>query len=552
MAFPSAAAMNRAQLKQQTQSNAIGNRIRASTFHLDLGDDISYVEHQNIDSDDDMQSEYSSTLPGEDIGRIESFHKDSDDMLRVRVRHHNATTTLPPTAEGVDEELESSSEDDCELVNTTLHKNLDDLCNESKAEASTLSKQGSSNYVDGMYEDDPDFAKLDKSKMGLSVSVPISIFAKKGNKVAWCGIRFGVWSEQGQKATQEDRTCTVSKLFRKGKTPTDLTNVFYSALFDGHGGEIVSEYLAENLHKCIVERSSFPDNLPKAIRNACISLDRKFIHTAATSILEHNKKVNAGEVRQSLLRTKADKRGTESTIEQYRKAGSTAAFVLISKQASSHQVTLERLKSLHKKSDDTATTDADAKAQDVLNSVATTGIQDNLRRILHVGWVGDSRVVLCRGGVAVQLSIDHKARREDEKQRIRDSGGTVDRNGRLNGVLAVSRAFGGLSHKAENLKLIENLGSEGKDSGDEALANGPLSSIPGIASHTLNQDDEFIILASDGLFDSISNQLVVNFVRRHLYYHNDSDKAAKALILKAIKDCGAVDNTTAVVIVLRT
>merc|ERR1712157_424117 len=109
-------------------------------------------------------------------------------------------------------------------------------------------------------------------------------------------------------------------------------------------------YLAENFHKAIVERSTFPENLPKAMKNACLALDRKYIHKAASAILEHNRKVNAGEVRQGLLRTKADKRGTASTIEQYRKAGSTAVFVLISKQAVSSKVTLDRLKGLYTKS----------------------------------------------------------------------------------------------------------------------------------------------------------------------------------------------------------
>ncbi|KAG4386279.1 hypothetical protein GLYMA_11G018000v4 [Glycine max] len=59
---------------------------------------------------------------------------------------------------------------------------------------------------------------------------------------------------------------------------------------------------------------------------------------------------------------------------------------------------------------------------------------------------GDSRAVLCRGGVAVPLSRDHKPDRPDEKERIEAAGGMViNWNGnRVLGVLATSRSIGTL------------------------------------------------------------------------------------------------------------
>lgn len=55
--------------------------------------------------------------------------------------------------------------------------------------------------------------------------------------------------------------------------------------------------------------------------------------------------------------------------------------------------------------------------------------------------VGDARAVLCRNGKAIDLSVDHKASRPDEQERIKKQGGYVV-FGRVLGRLAVTRAFG--------------------------------------------------------------------------------------------------------------
>ncbi|XP_008439133.2 probable protein phosphatase 2C 75 isoform X2 [Cucumis melo] len=57
---------------------------------------------------------------------------------------------------------------------------------------------------------------------------------------------------------------------------------------------------------------------------------------------------------------------------------------------------------------------------------------------------GDSRAVLCRGGRAIPLSIDHKPDRNDELARIEAAGGRVIfvNGARVEGILAMSRAIG--------------------------------------------------------------------------------------------------------------
>jgi serine/threonine protein phosphatase PrpC len=55
--------------------------------------------------------------------------------------------------------------------------------------------------------------------------------------------------------------------------------------------------------------------------------------------------------------------------------------------------------------------------------------------------VGDARAVLCRNGKAIDLSVDQKATRIDEQERIKKQGGYIV-FGRVLGRLAVTRAFG--------------------------------------------------------------------------------------------------------------
>jgi protein phosphatase 1L len=55
-------------------------------------------------------------------------------------------------------------------------------------------------------------------------------------------------------------------------------------------------------------------------------------------------------------------------------------------------------------------------------STAVTAILMNGRRLI-VANVGDSRAVLCRGGAATQLSVDHEP--ESEKRLIESKGGFV-------------------------------------------------------------------------------------------------------------------------------
>jgi serine/threonine protein phosphatase PrpC len=132
--------------------------------------------------------------------------------------------------------------------------------------------------------------------------------------------------------------------------------------------------------------------------------------------------------------------------------------------------------------------------------------------VVHIGEkmytsanVGDSRAILCRGSEAVNLTTDHKPDGLEERARVEKLGGVVKWHGylgpdrlpvqgmgayRINGNLAVSRAIG------------------------DSLERPFVSSQPDICEFERSDDDRFILVASDGLWDVISSQEAVDFIKQ--------------------------------------
>ncbi|XP_057953105.1 probable protein phosphatase 2C 24 [Malania oleifera] len=104
---------------------------------------------------------------------------------------------------------------------------------------------------------------------------------------------------------------------------------------------------------------------------------------------------------------------------------------------------------------------------------------------------GDSRAVLCRNGKAVPLSSDHKPDRPDELQRIQGAGGRVIYwdGARVLGVLAMSRAIG------------------------DNYLKPYVSCEPEVTIKDRTAEDECLILASDGLWDVVSNEMACGVAR---------------------------------------
>lgn len=161
-------------------------------------------------------------------------------------------------------------------------------------------------------------------------------------------------------------------------------------------------------------------------------------------------------------------------------------------------------------------------------------------RDLYVANAGDSRCVVSRAGEALDMSLDHKPEDDIETQRIIAAGGYVSRDGRVKGGLNLSRAIGDHTYKrSENLPPEEQM----------------ITALPDIRTLSLDpKEDEFMILACDGIWNSMTSQEVVSFVRTRLL---NGDKNISTICEElfdfclapdTMRDESGCDNMTAVIV----
>ncbi|KAL2903455.1 putative protein phosphatase 2C 14 [Bienertia sinuspersici] len=212
----------------------------------------------------------------------------------------------------------------------------------------------------------------------------------------------GVYSIKGKKKFMEDSHKIVSCI------NGDLKKGFFG-VYDGHGGRKAAEFVAESLHKNVIEMlDNCVGNLAmeEAVKAAYLKTDREF-------------------------------------LEQGVNSGSCCVSVLIE----------------------------EAK--------------------MVVSNLGDCRAVLCRDGIAEALTTDHRAEMEEERKRIEDKGGYVEFHKgawRVHGILSVSRSIG-----------------------DAHLKDWVVSE-PETTILNLTPNMDFLVLASDGLWEEVGNQEAIDIV----------------------------------------
>ncbi|CAJ2661536.1 unnamed protein product [Trifolium pratense] len=126
---------------------------------------------------------------------------------------------------------------------------------------------------------------------------------------------------------------------------------------------------------------------------------------------------------------------------------------------------------------------------------------------------------------------------EGEKARIISAGGTVEQ-GRVNGNLALSRAIGDFDFKK---------------SASLAPEQQAVTVYPDVTIHDISNDDEFMVIACDGIWDCRSSQSVVEFIRRGIAAKQELSKICENLMdncLSPESEPGGIgcDNMTLVII----
>ena len=134
---------------------------------------------------------------------------------------------------------------------------------------------------------------------------------------------------------------------------------------------------------------------------------------------------------------------------------------------------------------------------------------------------GDSRSILQAASRVYPLSNDHKPVNGGEKKRIINSGHTVE-NERVDGYLAVSRAFGDFQFKDKPELMWDK---------QAVTAN------PDFIVRDRKEGDQFIALACDGIWDCLSNDDFCDKVNAHLNKLSAEEKENnRAKIIEQIFD----------------
>lgn len=113
-----------------------------------------------------------------------------------------------------------------------------------------------------------------------------------------------------------------------------------------------------------------------------------------------------------------------------------------------------------------------------------------------IGNTGDSRTVLCRNDEVMFTTIDHKPTDDKERNRVEQAGGHIS-DERVNGDLASARSFGDFRYKL-----------------DPALppSRQQITVLPDVTILDRRAEDQFLILACDGIWDVMTNLECTRYV----------------------------------------
>ena len=304
-------------------------------------------------------------------------------------------------------------------------------------------------------------------------------------------IRYGIASMQGPRETMEDVAYAV---------PNGPCGLFYCSVLDGHAGVASARYLERHLFDTIADAF------------------------------------------------KEDAQQTVCSVEDLDEEGLCCPIALTSIMTSSYQSADKKLLTWLKKQ---------PGPERESGCTATSVLLDQYRIV--VANVGDSRAVMSRTSGPIDLSVEHRVYGsgdivERETKRIEASGGWVD-DGRVCGILAVSRAFGDAAFKGEGLKkMLKDGVRDGYFTAEFAkgvsFVDDPVISRPNVLETSVTPEDEFVVVATDGLWDVVSSKEGCEFVRKDLRKGQSPEQAAKRLITIAERR-RTQDNVAVVVIDLK-
>ncbi|RNA34283.1 phosphatase 1B isoform X2, partial [Brachionus plicatilis] len=312
-------------------------------------------------------------------------------------------------------------------------------------------------------------------------------------------LRYGVAAMQGWRIDMEDSHSSVVSVARDG-----LDACSFFAVFDGHAGATVSKRSSQQLLNCILDADKHLfANLAHLYKNP-------HTNTANTATNQPPSALSSPSSSSDSVNNRAEFDGDK--LDKQLRAAIRAGFLNLDEQ-------LRR-----------------SLEADCCDDKSGTTAVASLITPSHIYLIncGDSRAILVSDNQIVLGTSDHKPINPVERERIQNAGGSVMIQRRVNGSLAVSRALGDYEYK----------NVEGRGPCEQLV-----SPEPEIYARPRTDQDEFIVLACDGIWDVISNEDLKDYVHSRLKVTNDLVKISNE-ILDMCLNKGSRDNMSIIIVAL--
>jgi serine/threonine protein phosphatase PrpC len=262
---------------------------------------------------------------------------------------------------------------------------------------------------------------------------------------------------QGWRKRQED--AHISAVSQGEKKDIDVFGVF-----DGHGGKEISKFVSNHFVQELTVNKNLSTDMSLALKETFIKMDEIMVTPES---IEEIKKYARQSKEEDELQSKNEPPNSQMQL---------ISQLIGPKDPESNEISMRT------------------------GCTACVMSIDETKKKLYFANAGDSRVVMCKKGVAEPMSEDHKPEMESEKTRIYKADGWIS-DGRVKGNLNLTRGFGDLEYKQnKNLKPEEQM----------------ITANPDIKVVDFTNDIDFVIIGCDGIWDCLKNQEACDFVSKKL------------------------------------
>lgn len=326
------------------------------------------------------------------------------------------------------------------------------------------------------------------------------------------------------------------------------TSFLVSGVFDGHGGNVISKFVAANMTNILktiieeeknqVENNFNDDFISNSLIKSFIKIDEMLKNKEIDDFLREAKRKQSDSSQLNFYFSDYNQSKINSQKGKDKSVGiskeSTDHDYVSDKYSSSYEEIYDNLHGLSMKDkqenhgNDSITTDSPCnptndpvkKRELTAKHMGTTAnlvlIDDNY---IYCANIGDSMAVMYKNKQAIKLNVEHKTTVLSEKERILQSGMKIINN-RVQGRLNLTRAFGDLYFKDSKLKPYEQA----------------VTCYPEIIKKKISPDVEFIIMGCDGIWDCVDFQKICDYISVQLRKGKEAEDLIKEIMDQIISN----------------